>query len=142
MPAIGRSFAGWRRRVGSPPSSSSASCAEALQRLGLQPAIGQFLDAVGEPAFQEAAVIGRRLGLEEIAPLLLEFRCRCRFQRRQAAKDAVIASRCDNRRIAGFHRLAHSPSCRPLPPSKSFGMTALVGGIGKRTFSVIARYFT
>ena len=31
-------------------------------------AIGQFLNPVGQPAFQEAAVVGRRLGLEEIAP--------------------------------------------------------------------------
>src|SRR5690606_12084178 len=37
---------------------------EALQRLALQAAIGEFLDAVGEPAFQEAPVVGRRLGAE------------------------------------------------------------------------------
>ena len=41
-------------------------------RLGLQAAIGQFLDAVGEPALEVAPVEGRRLGLEQIAPLLLQ----------------------------------------------------------------------
>ena len=60
-----------------------------LHRLGLQPAVGQFLDAVGEPAFEEAAVVGRRLGVEEIAPLLLQLRRRRRLQRGEARQDGV-----------------------------------------------------
>jgi hypothetical protein len=32
--------------------------------LRLKPAIGQFLDTVGEPVFEEAAVVRRRFGLE------------------------------------------------------------------------------
>ena len=38
---------------------------QALDRLGLEPAKGQFLDSVGQPAFEEAAVIGWRLGIEQ-----------------------------------------------------------------------------
>ena len=38
---------------------------EALDGLRLQAAVGQFLDAVGQPALQEAAIVGRRLGVEE-----------------------------------------------------------------------------
>jgi hypothetical protein len=43
-------------------------------RLGLQPAIGQFLDAVGQPALQVAAVERRRLAVEQVAPLRLQVR--------------------------------------------------------------------
>jgi hypothetical protein len=44
---------------------------EALDGLGLQSAVGEFLDAVGEATFEEAAVVGWRLRLEEVAPLPL-----------------------------------------------------------------------
>ena len=44
---------------------------ETFERLRFQPPIGELLDAVREPVLQEAPVIGRRFGLEEIAPLLL-----------------------------------------------------------------------
>ena len=39
-----------------------------LQGLAAQPAIGQFLDAVSEPAFQKATVIGGRIGVKQLAP--------------------------------------------------------------------------
>src|SRR5690606_8800541 len=45
-------------------------------RLRLQPAIGEFLDAVRETALEVAPVERRRLGLEEITPLLLQIRRR------------------------------------------------------------------
>ncbi len=41
---------------------------EALQRRRLETAEGEFLDPVGEPAFKEAAIVGRRLGAAELAP--------------------------------------------------------------------------
>ena len=62
-----------------------------LDRLRLQPAIGEFLDAIGEPAFEESAIVGRRLGLEQIAPH--------RFQRGRR--------RGLQRRHAGEHRVGH-----------------------------------
>ncbi len=45
---------GLRRRVGSPPSRSSAEFAKVLQCFGLETAVCQFLDPVGEPMFEEA----------------------------------------------------------------------------------------
>ena len=45
---------------------------EALDGRGLQTAIGQFLDPIGEPAFEETPIVRWRLGVEEFAPLLLE----------------------------------------------------------------------
>ena len=68
VPAIGRSLTAGVGALG-PRRRGPQPGLEPLDRLGLQPAIGEFLDAVGEPAFEEAAVVGRRLGLEEIAPL-------------------------------------------------------------------------
>ena len=59
-------------------------------RLGLQPAIGQLLDPVGEPALEEGPVVGRRLGAEELAPLLLQLRDRHRLQRGQARRDRIV----------------------------------------------------
>ena len=47
------------------PSSSSANGIQAFDGLLAQPAVGQFLNAVGEPVFQEAAVIGRGLPIEK-----------------------------------------------------------------------------
>ena len=58
--------------------------------LGLQPAIGQLLDPVGEPALEEGPVVGRRLGAEELAPLLLQLRHRHGLQRGQARRDRVV----------------------------------------------------
>ena len=60
------------RRLGVPPSSSSAMASRRSIVSWLKPAIGQFLDAVGKPVLEEAAVIGRRFAVEEIAPFLLE----------------------------------------------------------------------
>jgi len=47
---------------------------EPLDRLALQAPIGQLLDAIGQPVFKEPAVIRRRFGIKELAPLLLERR--------------------------------------------------------------------
>ena len=55
------------------------------QGFGRQAAKGQLLDPVGEPAFQEAAVEGRRLGGKEVAPLLLQVGGRGGFQGREPA---------------------------------------------------------
>jgi hypothetical protein len=57
--------------------------------LWLQPAIGEFLDAVGEPGLEEGAIVGRRLRLEEVAPLLLQVRHRRGLQRREAGKHGI-----------------------------------------------------
>ena len=111
----------WRRRIRSPPSSSSAERLEALDRLGLQPAIGQFLDAVGEPAFEEAAVVGRRLGLEELAPLLLQLR--------RSASSSAPPHRAST-------RVGHIRASLSL---EDVGMTALVGREVERTFSAVGR---
>ena len=68
MPAIGLSVGVWRLRRFAAVELLGQRL-EPLDRLGLQPAIGQFLDAVGQPAFQEAPVVERRLRLEEQLPL-------------------------------------------------------------------------
>ena len=62
---------------------------EPLDRLGLEPAVRQFLDAVGEPVFEEAPVIGRRLGLEQIAPFLLQRADRRGFQSGQLGQNCI-----------------------------------------------------
>ena len=51
-------------------SSSSPSRSNRSDRLRFQPAIGEFLDAIGQPAFQIASVERRRLAVKQIAPLL------------------------------------------------------------------------
>jgi len=60
-----------------------------LGGFGFQPAIGQFLDAVGQLGFKVAAVEGRRFGFEQVAPLRLQVRCRCGLQRGQARWNGV-----------------------------------------------------
>ena len=45
---------------------------QASYGFGLQPAVGQLLDAVSEPALEEAAVVAGRLRAEELAPLCLQ----------------------------------------------------------------------
>jgi len=62
---------------------------EALDRRGLEPAIREFLNAVREPAFEEAPVVGRRVGLEEVAPLSFQVHGRRRLQRREPGKYGV-----------------------------------------------------
>ena len=97
-----------------------ASAFSRFDRLGLQPAVGQFLDPVREPVFQEAPVVGRRLGFEEVAPLLLELRDAAAFSVRPNAPEP----------------------CRSIQASWSLegvGMTALVGGTVERTFSAVGR---
>ena len=49
-----------------------AELAQALQRFGLETAVGQLLNPIGEPVLQEAPVIRWRLVLEELAPFLLQ----------------------------------------------------------------------
>ncbi len=58
-------------------------------RIGLQPAIGQLLDAVGQPGFKVAAVKRRRFGFEQVAPLRLQVGRRCSLQRSKARGDGV-----------------------------------------------------
>ncbi len=53
-----------------------------------QAAIGQFLDAVGQPALQKAAVIGRWLGIEKLAPAGLQNGGGGAFQGRQLGQNA------------------------------------------------------
>ena len=65
---------------------------EALDRLRLQSAIGQFLDPVGETAFEEAPVVGRRLAVEQITPLPLQVWRRRGLQGRQSGKNGVAHS--------------------------------------------------
>ena len=101
MPAIGRSSMRMRRLARIAAVELLRQRLEALDRLGLQPAIGQFLDAVGQPAFEEAPIVGRRLGLEEVAPLLLQLRRRRGLQRRQARQHGV-----GHRPFSGFSGLA------------------------------------
>src|SRR5690606_38963061 len=45
---------------------------EAFDGRRFQTAISQFLDPIGEPAFEEAPIVRWRLRVEEFAPLLLE----------------------------------------------------------------------
>jgi len=59
-------------------------------RLGLQPAIGEFLDAVGQPALQVAPVERRRLAVEQVPPLCLQLRRRRSLQRGQARGDRTV----------------------------------------------------
>src|SRR5262245_29756459 len=89
-----------------PPAPIGISAIEILRngleprdRLWLEPTVGEFLDAVSEPAFEEAAVIRRGLRSEELTPLLLQFGRFCDFQRR----------------YPGQHRIAH------VSPSRSLG---------------------
>ena len=119
VPAIGRSLAGWRRRFGIAAVELFGEVAEALQRLGLEPAIGQFLDAVGEPALQEAPVVGRRLGLEELAATAAS-ELGCRHAAFRAATRASTVSV-----IVG------------LSQRRGVGMTALVGREVERTLSAV-----
>ena len=60
---------------------------EALDGRGFQTAISQFLDPIGEPAFEEAPIVRRCLRVEEFAPLLLEVRRRRGLQRGQPGQD-------------------------------------------------------
>ena len=63
LPLADQPRAGDRPRVGADLRASSLLAAvellaerlQPLDRLGLQPAIGQFLDAVGQPAFEDSA---------------------------------------------------------------------------------------
>jgi hypothetical protein len=66
--------------------------AEDLQppdRLGLQAAVGQLLDAVGEPVLEGAPVVLRRLGLEQLPPLRLQVGHRHGLERGEARGDRV-----------------------------------------------------
>ena len=76
LPFADQPRAGDRPVVGADPAQNDVAAVELLaerfeplDRLRLQAAIGQFLNPVGEPAFQEAPIVGRRLGVEEFAPL-------------------------------------------------------------------------
>ena len=73
-----------------PPSSSSASASRRSTVCGLQPAIGQLLDPVGQPAFEEAAIVGRRRGVEELLPLLPQLWRRHAPESRDLHQDTVL----------------------------------------------------
>jgi len=49
---------------------------KAFQRFPAEAAIGQFLNAVGEPAFQKAPIVGGGLGIKQFAPSGLQDRSR------------------------------------------------------------------
>ena len=51
-------------------------------RIGRQPALSEFLEAVGQPAFKKAAVVGWRLGAEQLPPAPLQAIGWGRFQGR------------------------------------------------------------
>ena len=75
LPFADQPRAGDRAIVREPSPAHRVATVEVLRnrlkpfnRLRLQPAIGELLDAIGEPAFEESAVVRRRLGLEQIAP--------------------------------------------------------------------------
>ena len=70
---------GDRPVVGADPAQDDVAAVELLaqrlqpgDRLGLQPAIGQFLDPVGQPALQVGPAERRRLLAEQLPPLLLQ----------------------------------------------------------------------
>jgi hypothetical protein len=81
--------------------------AQPLHRFRLQAAVRQFLDAVRQPMFEEAAIVRWRLAFEEITPLLFELRDRQRLQRRNP----------------GQHAISHSE-----PPLRTFGSPLRVPG--------------
>ena len=58
--------------------------------LRFQPAIGQFLDAVGQSAFQVSAVEDWRLGIKQVAPLLFQLGHGSRLQRQQPCRDRIV----------------------------------------------------
>ena len=62
---------------------------EPPDRLRFQPAEGQLLDAVGQPALEKAAVVAGRLGTKELAPLRLQLWQRHGLQRGQPGGDRV-----------------------------------------------------
>ena len=45
---------------------------QAFEGFRAEAAMGELLDALGQPAFEEAPVGGRRLALEQLAPFLFE----------------------------------------------------------------------
>ena len=77
LPFADQPRAGDRPVIGADPAQNDVAAVEllaerfeALDGLRLQAAISQLLDPVGEPAFEEAPIVGRRLGVEEFAPLV------------------------------------------------------------------------
>ena len=85
--------AGQRAAVGADAAEHDVAAVELLAerlqarpRLRLQPAVGELLDAVGEPALQVGPVEGRRLLAEQLAPLLLQVGGGQRLQRGQPAE--------------------------------------------------------
>ena len=74
-----------RRAVMLSPSNCSPR-PQPAERLGLQPAVGQLLDAVGEPVLEEAAVEGGGSRVEERAPLLPQLGHRHGLQRGDASR--------------------------------------------------------
>ena len=92
-----------------------AELPQALQRLGLEATVGQFLDPIGEPVLQEAPVVGWRLTVEEFAPFAPSTRRSARSSRRPIGP-------------ARYRSLQASVI-------EGVGMTALVGGTVERTLS-------
>ena len=56
----------------------------------LQPAKAEFLNTIGQPAFKITPVEGRRFAVEQIAPLLFEFRRRGCLQRHEARGEGIM----------------------------------------------------
>src|SRR6185312_6112742 len=71
----------------------------------------QFLDAVGEPVFEEAAVIGRRLGIEQLAPAGLQGLGVHGFEGPDLGQDGLA-------HLLSPSSLATAPLCRASVPSK------------------------
>ena len=104
------------------PSYCFAQHPKPFDGLLFQPAIGQFLDTVGQPALQEAPVVGWRLRVEQVRAIWPSGPARAR------------------------------PSGRPIGPEPyqswanlgraGWRITALVGREVKRTFSDFARLST
>lgn len=61
-----------------------------LHRFRLQAAVGQFLDAVGEAAFEVAAIERGRCAVEQLTPLLLQVGGGGCFQSGQAGRDGIL----------------------------------------------------
>ena len=62
---------------------------EQFHRLGLQPAKGQFLKAVGEAALEKPAIVRWRVGLEQLLPLAAQIEAAFRLTRRASTLSLI-----------------------------------------------------
>ena len=128
LPLPQQARAGERAAVGPDATEHDVAAVQLLAQrlqpgpgLGLQAAIGQFLDAVGQPALQVGPIERRRLFAEQLAPLLLQIGGRRGLQGGHPAQHVGW-------RDGGRDRLSCWGSC--VSPTWCVGMTALVGGEG------------